>query len=243
MTIFRLESVGHHLARTGTLLPRQAEALRYLDKHLKTDPEALAILQEATMIWRTPEGTPISKPKPPSQPGQPPLKGKPTAIGREGTELVKHFEQCHTKIGGGKVKAYMDPVGIPTIGYGHTKGVRMGQVITLAQAEQILIDDLNIFSKGVIERVRVELTQGQYDALVSFAFNVGLGALKQSTLLRLLNQGKYDAAAREFPRWCKAGGRKLEGLERRRFAERFLFLGKDWTVFKDTRTWKQYKDM
>ena len=246
MSIFKLASVASHLVHTGEILPRQLEALKYLDEHLKKDPEALQILQEATMIWRTPDDGKPARPSKPEQPkpspGRPPASDSRGAIGDNGLAVIKHFEQCHTKISGGKVKAYKDPVGIPTIGYGHIKGVHMGMVITLAQAEQMLLDDVKIYEAGVKKYIRVPLTQDQFDALTSFAFNLGVGALQQSTLRKLLNKGNYEAAAREFPKWCKAGGRKLKGLERRRFAERFLFLGKDWTVFKRS-DWERYKDM
>ena len=244
MTIFKLESVVRHLASTGRVLPRQIEAMRYLDEMLVKDPEALAILQQATLIWRTPAGQPTpNKPTPAPSPSTPPASGKPTRANQVGIDIIKHFEQCHTLIGGGKVKAYRDPVGIPTIGYGHIQGVTMGMVISISEAERLLKEDMSRYEKAVREQFTVPLTQGQFNALTSFSFNLGTGAMKQSTLRRLLNQGKYDAAAREFPKWCKAGGRKLEGLERRRFAERFEFLGKDWTVFKDSRNWKNYKDM
>lgn len=140
-------------------------------------------------------------------------------ISKNGINLIKEFESL-------KLKAYPDPGtgGKPwTIGYGHTKGVKLGDVISKQQAEQYLRDDLNEFESGVSRLVTVQINQNQFDALVSFAFNVGLGALEKSTLLRLLNAGDYAGAAEQFPRWNKAAGKVLNGLIRRRAAEQALF--------------------
>lgn len=134
-----------------------------------------------------------------------------------GIALIKQYE-------GVRLEAYLCPAGVPTIGYGHTVGVKMGDRITLAQAEQMLIDDLAIYEVGVQSLVKVPLKQGQFDALVSFAFNLGLGALRGSTLMRMLNQGDYAGAADQFLRWNKAGGKVLNGLVKRREAERALFI-------------------
>lgn len=133
-------------------------------------------------------------------------------------ENIKHFE-------GFRSKPYRCPAGVPTIGYGHTDGVRMTDpAITEAQAEELLRMDLQAFAAGVNRLVRVALTQGQFDALVSFAYNVGLGNLQRSTLLKKLNAGDYSGAAAEFGRWTKAAdGQQLPGLVRRRAAERALF--------------------
>ena len=137
-------------------------------------------------------------------------------ISRAGLDLIKQFEGLY-------LKAYRCPAGVPTIGYGHTAGVAMGQTITQQQADDYLRRDVRQFERAVSRLVRVPLTQGQFDALVSFAFNLGEGALAQSTLLRLLNAGDYSGAAAQFDRWNKAGGRVLPGLVRRRAAERALF--------------------
>lgn len=136
-----------------------------------------------------------------------------------GIDLIKRFE-------GLELTAYPDPGtgGEPwTIGYGHTGGVKPGDKVTEAEAEEILRQDLRKFEDCVNAYVAVPITQGQFDALVSFAFNVGCGALKSSTLLRLLNNGDSEAAAQQFIRWNKAAGRVLAGLTRRREAERDLF--------------------
>ena len=137
-------------------------------------------------------------------------------ISKAGLDLIKQFEGLY-------LKAYRCPAGVPTIGYGHTAGVAMGQTITQQQADDYLRRDVRQFERAVARLVTVPLTQGQFDALVSFAFNLGDGALAQSTLLRLLNAGDYAGAAAQFDRWNKAGGRVLPGLVRRRAAERALF--------------------
>lgn len=139
-------------------------------------------------------------------------------ISKKGLDLIKQFE-------GLELKAYKDSVGVVTIGYGSTgPHVSMGMVITQEQAESLLKQDVSRFEKGVSELVKVPLNQNQFDALVSFSFNLGLGNLKSSTLLRKLNFLDYVGAANEFPRWNKAGGVVLKGLTRRREAEKALFL-------------------
>ena len=139
-------------------------------------------------------------------------------ISERGLALIKEFEGLY-------LKAYRCPAGVPTIGYGHTAGVAMGQTITEQQADEYLRRDVRQFERAVERLVKVPLTQGKFDALVSFAFNLGAGALQSSTLLRLLNSGDYAGAAAQFGRWTKAGGRVLPGLVRRREAERRLFEG------------------
>lgn len=136
----------------------------------------------------------------------------------DGIELVKLSE-------GFRALPYLCPGGKPTIGYGHTAGVTMAhQPITEGQGEALLRDDLAAFEAGVARLVKVPLTQGQFDALVSFSFNVGLGALRRSTLLYKLNLGLYDQAAEQFLRWNKASGKPLRGLTLRRQSERNMFL-------------------
>ena len=137
---------------------------------------------------------------------------------QKGIDLIKKFEGC-------RLEAYKCPAGIWTIGYGHTKGVKDGMIITQTQAEEFLREDLRIFEQAVEACVKVPLSQNQFDALVSFCYNCGSGALKTSTLLRLHNEGKYSSAADQFLRWNKAGGKVLVGLTRRREEEREMFLG------------------
>lgn len=124
-----------------------------------------------------------------------------------------------------RLTAYRDSAGILTIGYGSTGGIKPGQKITPEQAEAMLVDDLDEAADAVRKLVTVPLTQGQFDALCSFVFNLGAGRLRDSTLLRLLNQGKYGEAAAQFRFWVMAGGKPLPGLVKRRAAERALFDG------------------
>lgn len=135
----------------------------------------------------------------------------------KGIDLIKAFE-------GLRLNAYRCPAGVPTIGYGHTKDVVMGTKITAEDAEELLRGDLEVFEDGVAEAVKLSLTQGQFDALVSFSFNLGVGALRKSTLLKKLNMGDIEGAADEFLKWNRAGGKVLPGLVKRRKAERELFL-------------------
>jgi lysozyme len=137
-------------------------------------------------------------------------------ISQAGIDLIKKFEGC-------RLVAYRDAVNVLTIGYGHTNSVRTAQRINQAEAEALLRQDLEEFEKGVEAAVTVPLNQNQFDALVSFSFNLGLGNLRKSTLLDYVNAKNFAAAAKEFQRWDKAGGRVLLGLTRRREAEAALF--------------------
>lgn len=121
------------------------------------------------------------------------------------------------------LKAYVCPAGLWTIGYGHTRGVKPGDVITRQQAEELLQSDLQEFEGCVKRAVTVPLTQNQFDALVSFTFNVGCKKFVTSTLLKKLNAGDYVGAAAEFDKWVRSNGVVLPGLVRRRKAERELF--------------------
>lgn len=134
----------------------------------------------------------------------------------DGLHLTEQFEGC-------KLQAYPDSTGIPTIGYGHTKGVSLGMTCTQAQAEQWLQQDINYAASEVNKHVTVPLTQHQFDALVDFTFNCGAGNLDHSTLLKLVNTGDFTHAANEFERWDKAGGKVVAGLLRRRLAEKNEF--------------------
>ncbi|MBT1890053.1 lysozyme [Enterobacter roggenkampii] len=140
----------------------------------------------------------------------------------KGIALIKEFEGC-------KLTAYQDSVGVWTIGYGWTqpvdgKPIRAGMVIKQETAERLLKTGLVSYESDVSRLVKVGLTQGQFDALVSFTYNLGARSLSTSTLQRKLNAGDYAGAADEFLRWNKAGGKVLNGLTRRREAERALFL-------------------
>jgi len=140
-------------------------------------------------------------------------------ISDKGLSLIKEFEGC-------KLTAYKDIVGVLTIGYGSTgTHVKEGMTISQERAEALLREDVLRFEQCVNKLVKVELTQNQFDALVSFAFNLGCGNLGSSTLLKKLNARDYQGAADQILRWNRAGGKIVNGLVRRREAERTLFLG------------------
>jgi lysozyme len=144
-------------------------------------------------------------------------------ISDEGLKLIMQFE-------GLRLKAYRCPAGVWTIGYGHTSAagapdVRDGMRISATEAEAILRRDLAGFETAVAGMVRTEVTQAQFDVLVSFAYNCGVGALKASTLLKRVNTGAYDAVPTELMKWTKAKGKELPGLVRRRRAEAALWRG------------------
>lgn len=135
-------------------------------------------------------------------------------------DLIKHFEGLRNSM-------YADSIGIPTIGYGHViktgEEYLMTKTLSNEEADQLLQSDLVQFENRVSGAVKVSLTQNQFDALVSFSFNVGIGNLRSSTLLKKLNAGDYKGAQAEFSRWNKADGQVYAGLTRRRQAEANLF--------------------
>ncbi|WP_440493260.1 lysozyme [Serratia sarumanii] len=138
----------------------------------------------------------------------------------KGREFIKGFEQL-------RLKAYPDPGtgGEPwTIGWGHTKGVKQGDRITQEQAEQFLSDDLAVFELTVNSAIKRPMTQNQFDAMVSLAFNIGGSAFAGSTLVKKFNAGDAKGAADEFPKWKNSGGKVMPGLVKRRAAEREVFL-------------------
>ena len=129
------------------------------------------------------------------------------------------FEGC-------KLTAYRCPAGVWTIGVGHTKGVKQGQKITEAQAISLLKGDL-LPCENYVNNLGVCKTQGQFDALVDFCFNLGTGALGRSTLLKFIRQGKAEQYIRdEFAKWVKSGGKTLAGLVKRRAWEADRYFGK-----------------
>ena len=138
--------------------------------------------------------------------------------------MIKHFESC-------KLTAYQDSVGVWTIGWGHTAGVKKGDNWTQDEADDILLNDLEKFEGYVNQYVKVPLTQNQFDALVSWTFNLGPGNLKSSTMLTKLNEKSYDEVPSQMKRSNKAGGKVLRGLERRRNAEAAMFSGKEWKEY------------
>jgi len=134
-----------------------------------------------------------------------------------GLNLIKRSE-------GLKLRAYTCSGGVLTVGYGSTKGVRPGMVITQAEADARLREDLEEAEAAVERLVTVPLNSNEHAALVSFVFNIGAGAFERSTLIRLLNRNDRQGAARQFRRWVRGGGKVLPGLVTRRAAEAALFL-------------------
>lgn len=144
-------------------------------------------------------------------------------ISEKGLNLIKEFE-------GLRLKPYKDAVGIPTIGCGNTyyddgrKVSLSDPAITEERATELLKTVVKRYEDAINRYVQVPITQNQFDALVSFAYNVGNENVRKSTLMKLLNRKQYTEAADQFLRWDKAGGKTLKGLTRRRQAERTLFL-------------------
>ena len=145
-----------------------------------------------------------------------PPKRKNMETSKTGLDLIKHFEGC-------ELYAYKCPAGVWTIGYGHTKGVEPGMQITEQDAEDMLKEELIEYESYINDLVTVGLNQNQFDAMVSWVYNLGAGNLKASTLLKVLNAGDYVGVPAQIMRWNKAGGKVLEGLTRRRQAEADLF--------------------
>ncbi|MGP1385371.1 MAG: glycoside hydrolase family protein [Thainema sp.] len=179
--------------------------------------EALQFSTATTLTTAPPGKLPPDIPTP---------RGSERPINTEGFKLLTTFEGC-------KLKAYDDGGGVWTIGYGHTQGVFCGMTITQAQANQFLREDLEKFETFVQDAVAVEVNDDQFSALVCLCFNIGPGrkGFRGSTLLRLLNQGNYLGAAKQFPRWNKVSGTPWLGLTRRRLAEQALFNSQPWEPF------------
>lgn len=139
-------------------------------------------------------------------------------IGRKGLELIKKFEGF---IG----SEYICPAGKRTIGYGHVvrETESFPPELTKREAEELLLEDVAAAEDAIIDFVDVPLSADQFDALISFVFNVGAERFKRSMLLRRLNAGDYAGASKEFLQWVYADGQRLEGLVRRRHAEKALF--------------------
>ena len=145
-----------------------------------------------------------------------------TEAHRRAMQIIKEFEGC-------RLDAYQDVIGVWTIGWGTTHypdgtAVRRGDRITQEYADELLAHDMKKFEDGISQHITSQLTTNQNAALISFAYNLGLGNLYHSTLLRKVNKGEYSSAAKEFERWVNAGGKKVKGLVRRRKAEQSLFL-------------------
>lgn len=137
-------------------------------------------------------------------------------VSQECVDMIKFFE-------GFESKAYLCPANVWTIGYGRTKNVKEGDTITEIQAERDLLEELEVFGNQVLNTVKVPLKQNELDALTSWTYNLGVGNLQSSTLLKELNSKNYNAAGQEMLRWNKAGGKVLAGLTRRRESEAKLW--------------------
>jgi len=140
---------------------------------------------------------------------------------QEGLSLIKKFEGC-------RLESYLCSANVLTIGYGHTAGVKDGDTITKKEAEDLLAEDIEEFEDYVNNLVEVELKPYEFDALIAWTFNLGPTNLKESTMLKVLNEGKYNEVPAQIRRWNKAAGQTLDGLIRRREAESLLFQGEEW---------------
>lgn len=147
-------------------------------------------------------------------------------VSTECLELIKYFE-------GMKLRAYQDSGGVWTIGIGHTATAKPGMIITEEQALELLRNDLKISKNVVRHMVDVELTQYEYDALVSFVFNLGGGNFQESTLRTWVNSEQHQKVPEELSKWVYTDGTKLNGLVRRRLAEGLMYSGNDWKDFEE----------
>ena len=136
--------------------------------------------------------------------------------------LIKKFEGC-------ELEAYKCAAGVWTIGYGSTKGVKEEDTLTQEEADNLLLHEMQEYEGYINDLVKAPLEQNQFDALVSWVFNLGPANLKASTMLKFLNAGDYHLIPSQIKRWNKAGGKVLEGLIRRREAEALLFEKKEWS--------------
>jgi lysozyme len=147
-------------------------------------------------------------------------------ISQRGIDLIVSFEGKHKKLKDGRYQAYLDTLAKPpvwTLYCGLTRGISEGMICSEEEGQRMFRKELNIYEDAIERLVHVDLNQNQFDALTSFVYNCGIGALEKSTLLKLLNQGKYEAVPAQLMRWVNAGGKRYEGLVRRRKAEGALF--------------------
>jgi GH24 family phage-related lysozyme (muramidase) len=206
MSTATVRSAAQHIARAGTITPHQLAALGRLDE-LLTDTQR----QTFTELWRA-EGSPAATP--------PELKADWLAAA---LKIIKEFEGCH-------LSAYLCPAGVPTIGWGTTAGVKLGDTISQARADELLADDVQARYQRLVELLPMvrQWSGNRVAALVSWAYNVGNGAVADSTLRKRLLAGDdpVRVVSEELPRWDKANGKPLAGLTRRRAAEVALFVGR-----------------
>ena len=142
-------------------------------------------------------------------------------ISAEGLSLIKKFEGC-------ELEAYLCPANVWTIAFGRTKDVKEGDTCTQEQAEEWLVEEMEEYESYINDQVEVDLEQYQFDALVSWVYNLGPTNLSSSTMLKVLNEEKYNEVPNQIRRWNKAGGNVLDGLTRRREAESLFFQNKEW---------------
>jgi lysozyme len=218
----RLVAAGHAIAVDGDFGPATERAVRAFQQARGLSVDGVV----GPMTWKA-----LTRPKD-ADGGEaaddsrsPQVVGRPKALSAQGARFIANFE-------GFRGDLYDDAAGHSTIGFGHlvhhgrTNGSEPEEFrrgITRERALELLRQDAQKCADELTSSVRVPLSQQQFDALVSFAFNVGVGAFRDSTLLRELNAGHYDAVPAQLDRWVKAGTRTLEGLVRRRKAEGVLF--------------------
>mgnify|MGYP001393036291 FL=1 len=147
--------------------------------------------------------------------------GEKMGISEEGKNLIKKFEGC-------ELEAYKCAAGVWTIGYGHIKTAVEGMKIDQATANELFDEEMGEYETYVNTAVNVPLSQNQFDALVSWVFNLGNGNLNASTMLKVINSGDHAGVPAQIKRWNKAGGKVLDGLVRRREAEALLYQGAIW---------------
>ena len=225
----RMKDRGWNIDVDGFYGEQSEKITRQFQKEKGLTVDGIVDPQTWAEAFRTDNVTPSdgSLPINPGEMPPPVTPGSGKNINPAGLNLVEEFEGYAKKLedGSDRVMAYRDSVGVLTIGFGHTgPDVTAGKIISRAEAEQLLKEDLKEAEAGVNRLVTAALNDNQFSALVSFVFNLGAGALEKSTLLTLLNQSQYQEAADQFLRFDKAGGEQLAGLTRRREAERKLFL-------------------
>jgi len=220
--------------------PKRPETIKRMNEALNEELQDAPVIPER--VKESAEilhNAPVMSKKQPIVDTLPPITHpapKVMTTSKAGLDLIKSFESCHRPIGNGRFEAYPDPApgnnGLPvTIGWGSTRGfdgkpIKLGTVWTQEQCDRKKAEDMAEFERQVRAILgNAPTTQGQFDAMVSFAYNIGSRSLANSTLMRKHKAGDYAGAAAEFARWNKAGGQVLRGLTRRRAAEAALYRG------------------
>jgi len=210
MTYARVRAAAEHIAKVGSITPHQLAALQALDESLSQEQR-----QQFTELWRA-QGSPAAPP---------PAAAEPAWLA-PALRIIKEFEGCH-------LDAYLCPAGVPTIGWGATRlierPVQLGDRISQEMADDLLRNDVEMRHRQLVELLPpiAGWPGHRVAALLSWAYNVGMGAVKTSTLRRRLLAGEdpVRVISEELPRWDKANGKPLAGLTRRRAAEVSLFVG------------------